>query len=63
MLHLSYIFLKCEYLFMKKTQINTVPKNEDIKSMLVGIHFSIQIVYVKCLYSVTWSGLNVVIVN
>lgn len=46
---------------MKKIQINTVPKNEDIKSMLIGIHFSIQIV--KCLHSVTWSGLNVVIVN
>ena len=46
---------------MKKIQINTVPKNEDVKSMLVGIHFSIQIVYVKCLYSVTWSGLNVIV--
>lgn len=46
---------------MKKIQINTVPKNEDVKSVLTGIHFSIQIVYVKCLHSVTWSGLNVVI--
>lgn len=53
--------MKGEYLLMKKIQINTVPKNEDIKSMLIGIHFSIQIV--KCLHSVTWSGLNVVIVN
>lgn len=61
MLHLSYIFLKGEYLFMKKIQINTVPKNEDFKNMLIGIHFSIQIV--KCLHSVTRSGLNVVIVN
>lgn len=48
---------------MKKIQINTVPKSEDIKSMLIGIHFSIQIVYVKCPHSVTWSGLNAVIVN